>query len=160
MAPVACRLSSSVVFLVAPDRVRSLWWNMDTKLGGSQLRAEPVGRLSSARTSLRQTFSPTKVIRRRETTFGMSLLPRLDAAETPHLPCLDGQGWFPGASHRAIKRCQKVMMQSWRTARSLIRLRSTGRSEQTTNCVKFSRRPEEDANTLGRDASWSFPKVW
>ena len=21
-------------------------------------------------------------------------------------------------------------------------------------------RPEEDANTLGRDASWSFPKVW
>ena len=21
-------------------------------------------------------------------------------------------------------------------------------------------RPEEDANTLGRDASWRFPKVW
>ena len=44
-------LSSSVGNMVAPDRVRSLWWNMDTKLGGSQPRAEPVGRLSRARTS-------------------------------------------------------------------------------------------------------------
>ena len=114
--------------------VRSLWWNMGTKLEGSQLYAEPVGRLSRARTSLCQTSFPSKVIRRRETTVEMSLLPRLDAAETPHLPCLDGQVWFPGVTHSAIKRYQKVRMQSWRTARSLIRLRSTGRSEQTTNC--------------------------
>ena len=70
-------LSSSVGNLVAPDRVRSL---------GSQLRAEPVGRLSRARTSHRQTFSPSKVIRRKETTVGTSLLSRLEAAETPHLP--------------------------------------------------------------------------
>ena len=37
-----CLFSSSVGNLVVPDRVRSLWWNMDTKLGGSKLRAEPV----------------------------------------------------------------------------------------------------------------------
>ena len=37
-------------------------------------------------------------------------------------PCLDGQVWFPGATHRAIKRCQKVWRQSWRNARNLIRL--------------------------------------
>ena len=55
MAPVA--LSSSVGNLVVPDRVRSLWWNVDTKLGESQLRAEPVGRLSRARTSHCQLFS-------------------------------------------------------------------------------------------------------
>ena len=110
--------------LVAPpDRVRSLWRNMDTKLGGSQLRAEPVGR-----------------------PIGTSLLPRLDAAETPHLPCLDGQVRFPGVTHRAIKRYQKVRMQSWRTARSVIRLRSAGRSEQTTNCVKFSRTCQMNTN--------------
>ena len=69
----------------------------------------------------------------------MSLLPRLDAGETPHLPCLDGQVWFPGVIHRAIKRHQKVRMQSWRTARGLVRLGSTGRSEQTINCEKISR---------------------
>ena len=50
-------LSSSVGNLVVPDGVRSLWWNMDTKLGGGQLRAEPVGRLSRARTSHSQTFT-------------------------------------------------------------------------------------------------------
>ena len=38
------------------------------------------------------------------------------------LPCIDGQVWFPGATHRAIKRYQKVWRQSWRTARNLIRL--------------------------------------
>ena len=139
-------LSSSVGNLVAPDRVRSLCWNMDARLGGSQLRAELVGRLSRARTSHYQTFSPSRVIRRKETIVGMSLLPRLDAVETPHLPCLDGQVLFPGVTHRAIKRYQKVRMQSWRTARSLIRLRSTGRSEQTTNCVKFSRTCQMNTN--------------
>ena len=139
-------LSSSAGNLVVPDRVRSLWWNMDTKQGGSQLRAEPVGRLPRARTSLCQTLSPSKVIRRRGTTVGMSLLPRLDAAETPHLPCLDGQVLFPGVTHRAIKQYQKVRMQSRRTARSLIRLRSTRRSEQTTNCVKFSRACQMNTN--------------
>ena len=46
---------------------------------------------------------------------------------------------FPGVTHRAIKRYQKVRMQSWRTARSLTRLRLTRISEQMTNCVKFSR---------------------
>ena len=112
---------------------------MDTKLGGSQLRAEPVGRLSRARTSHCQTSFLPRVIRRKETTVGTSLLSRLDAAETPHLPCLDGQVWFPGVTHRVIKRHQTVRMQSWRTARSLIRLRSTRRSEQTINCVKFAR---------------------
>ena len=54
-------LSSSVGNLVVPDRVRSLWWNMDTKLGGSQLRAEPVGRLSRGRTSHWQISSPSRV---------------------------------------------------------------------------------------------------
>ena len=68
-------LSSSVRNLVVPDRVRSLWWNMDKKLGGSQLRAEPVGRLSRARTSQCQTFSPSRVIRR-VTTVGTSRLSR------------------------------------------------------------------------------------
>ena len=84
-------LSSSGRNLVVPDRVRSLWWNMDAKLGGSQLRAEPVGRLSRGRTSHWQISSPSRVIRRRETTVGTSLLSRIDAAETRHLPCLDGQ---------------------------------------------------------------------
>ena len=96
--------SSCVGNLVVSDRVRSLWWNMDTKLGGSQLRVRSVGGFSRAR------------------TVGTSLLSRLDAAETPHLPCLDGQMCFPGATHRAIKRCQKGWRQSWRTARNLIRL--------------------------------------
>ena len=41
-------LSSSEGNLVVLDLVRSLWWNMGTELGG----AEPVGRLSRARTSL------------------------------------------------------------------------------------------------------------
>ena len=84
-------LSLSVGNLVVSDRVRSLWWNMDTKLGGSQLRAEPVGRLSRARTSHCQTSFLSRVIRRKETTVGTSLLSRLDAAETRHLPYLDGQ---------------------------------------------------------------------
>ena len=78
---------------------------------------------------------PSKVIRRRET-----------AVEMSHLPCLDGQVWFPGVTHRAIKRYQKVRMQSWRTARSLISLISTGRSEQMTNCVKFSRTCQMNTN--------------
>ena len=130
-------LSSSVGNLVVPDRVRSQWWNMDTKLGGSQLRAE--GRLFRGRTSHWQISSPSRVIRRRETTVGTSLLSRLDAAETRHVPCLDGQVLFPGVTHRAIKWYQKVRMQSWRIARSLIRLRLTRRSEQMTNCVEFSR---------------------
>ena len=139
-------LSSSVGNLVVPDRVRSLWWNMDTKLGGSQLRAEPVGRLSRGRTSHWQISSPSRVIRRKETSVGTSLLSRLDAAETPHLPYLDGQVLFPGVTHRAIKRYQKVRMQSWRTARNLIRLRLTRRSEQMTNCVKFSRTCQMSTN--------------
>ena len=66
-------LSSSVGNLVVLDLVRSLWWNMDTKLGGSQLRAEPVGRLSRGRTSHWQISSPSRVIRRRDTTVGTSL---------------------------------------------------------------------------------------
>ena len=116
-------LSSSVGNLVVPDRVRSLWWNMDIKLGGSQLRAEPVGRLSVPEQSERISC-------------------RLDAAETPYLPYLDGQVLFPGVTHRVIKRCPK----SWRTARNLIRLRLTRRSEQMTNCVKFSRTCQMNTN--------------
>ena len=65
------------------------------------------GKLSRDRTSHWQISSPSKVARRRETTVGMSLLPRLDEAEAPHPPCLDGQVWFPGVTHRAIKRYQK-----------------------------------------------------
>ena len=76
---------------------------LGTKLGRSQPHVRPVGRLSRAR------------------TVGTHLLSRLDAAETLHLPCLVGQVWFPGATHRAIKRCPKVWRQSWRTARNLIR---------------------------------------
>ena len=96
--------SSCVVLWVVLGLVRCLRWNMGMKLGRSQLHVRPVGRFSRAR------------------TVATSLLSRLDAAETPHLPCLDGQVWFPGATHRAIKRCQKVWRQSWRTARNLIRL--------------------------------------
>ena len=88
-------LSSSVVFLVVLGLVRCLRWKMGTKLGRSQLRAELVGGFSRTRTLL---------------------------CQTPHLPCLDGQVLFPGVTHRAIKRCQKVWGQSWRTARNLIRL--------------------------------------
>ena len=140
MSPVACRpIMKCGKSGCSGSCPLSVWWNMGTKLGGSQLHAEPVGRLSRARTSLCQTSHPSKVIRRRETAVEMSLPPHLDAAETPHLPCLDGQVWFPGVTHRAIKRHQKVRMQSSKTARSLIRLRSTGRSKQTTNCVRFSR---------------------
>ena len=109
-------LSSSVEILVVLVRVCSPWWNMSTKLGRSQLHVGPVGRLSRVRTSLCQTSHPSKVIRRRETAVEMSLPPHLDAAETPHLPGLGGQVWFPGATHRAIKRHQKVWMQSWWTA--------------------------------------------
>ena len=53
---------------------------------------------------------------------GTSLLSRLDAAETPHLPCLDGRVLFPAVTHRATKRYQKVRMQS---AQSLIRPKQT-----------------------------------
>ena len=84
-------------------------------------------------------FFPVKSDKKKGNNSRNVLPSRLDAAETPHLPCLDGQVLFPGVTHRAILRHQKVRMQSWRTARSLIRLRSTGRSEQTTNYVKFSR---------------------
>ena len=90
--------SSCVVLLVVLLR-----WNMGTKLGRSQPHVRPVGRFSRAR------------------TVETHLLSRLDAAETLHLPRLVGQVWFPGATHRAIKRCPKVWMQSWRTARNLIR---------------------------------------
>ena len=90
-------------------------------------------------------FFPVKSDKK-EIIVGTSLLSRLDAAETPHLPCLDGQVLFPGVTHRAIKRYQKVRMQSWRTAWSLIWLWSTGRSEQTTNCVKFSRTCQMNTN--------------
>ena len=86
--------SSCVVLLVVLGLVRCLRWKMGTKLGRSQLHVRPVGRFSRARTLL---------------------------CQTPHLPCLDGQVWFPGATHRAIKRYQKVWRQSWRTARNLIR---------------------------------------
>ena len=87
--------SSCVVFLVVLGLVRYLWWKMGTKLGRSQLHVKLVGRFFSARALL---------------------------CQTPHLPCLDGRVWFPGTTHRAIKPYQKVWMQSWRTARSLIRL--------------------------------------
>ena len=95
--------SSCVVLLVVLGLVRCLRWKMGTKLGRSQPHVRPVGRFSRAR------------------TVGTHLLSRLDAAETPHLPCLVGQVWFPGATHRAIKRCPKVWRQSWRTARILNR---------------------------------------
>ena len=95
--------SSCVVLLIVLGLVRCLRWKMGTKLGRSQSHVRLVGRFSRAR------------------TVGTSLLSRLDAAETPHLPYLEGQVWFPGATHRAIKRCPKVWRQSWRTARNLIR---------------------------------------
>ena len=95
--------SSCVVLLVVLGLSRSLWWNMGTNLGRSQPHVRPVGRFSRAR------------------TVGTPLLSRLDAAETLHLPCLVGQVRFPGATHRAIKRCPKVWRQSWGTARNLIR---------------------------------------
>ena len=53
-------LSLSVGNLVVSDRFRSLWWKMDTKLGGSQLRAEPVGRLSRAPNVTLSDFFPVK----------------------------------------------------------------------------------------------------
>ena len=81
--------SSCVVLLVVLGFVRCLRWKMGTKLGRSQLRVKLVGRFSRAR------------------TVGTPLLSRLDAAEPLHLPCLEGQVWFPGATHRAIKRCPK-----------------------------------------------------
>ena len=81
--------SPCVVLLVVLGFVRCLRWKMGTKLGRSQLRVKLVGRFSRAR------------------TVGTPLLSRLDAAETPHLPCLEGQVWFPGATHRAIKRFPK-----------------------------------------------------
>ena len=114
--------SSCVVLLVVLGFVRCLRWKMGTKLGRSQLHVRLVGGFSRARTLLCQTFCPSRVTRRRETTVGTSLLSRLDAAETPLLPYLDGQVWFPGATHRAIKRCQKVWRQLLRTAWSLTRL--------------------------------------
>ena len=81
--------SPCVVLLVVLGLFRCLRWKMGTKLGRSQLHVRPVGGFSRAR------------------TVGTSLLSRLDAAETPHLPCLDGQVWFPGATHRAIKTVPK-----------------------------------------------------
>ena len=62
--------SSCVVFLVVLSLVRCLRWKMGTKLGRSQLHVRLVGGFSRAR------------------TVGASLLSRLDAAETLHLPCL------------------------------------------------------------------------
>ena len=91
---------------------------------------------------------------------------RLDSAETPHLPCLEGQVLFPGVTHRAIKRCPKVWRQSWRTARNLIRLRLTRRSEQMTNCVKIlTNMPDEHKSLIYGDSlkakmqSWDDEKV-
>ena len=66
-------------------------------------------------------------------------------------PYLDGQVLFPGVTHRVIKRYQKVRMQSWRTARNLIRLRLTRRSEQMTNCIKFSRTCQMSTNRSSTD---------
>ena len=77
--------SSCVVLWVVLGLVCCLRWNMGTKLGRSQLHVILVGRFSRARTLL---------------------------CQTPHLPCIDCQVWFPGATHRAIKRYQKVRMQS------------------------------------------------
>ena len=44
--------SSSVPILVVLGLVRSLWWNMGTKLGRIQLHVQPVGRFSRTRASL------------------------------------------------------------------------------------------------------------
>ena len=87
--------SSCVVLWVVLGLVRCLRWNMGTELGRSQQHVRLVGRFSRARTLL---------------------------CQTRHLSCIDGQVWFLGATHRAIKRYQKVWRQSWRTARNLIRL--------------------------------------
>ena len=59
MAPVACR---PIIKCGKSGCTGScpLWWNVGTKLGGSQLRAEPVGRRSRARMSLCQTSFPVK----------------------------------------------------------------------------------------------------
>ena len=84
--------SSCVVLWVVLGLVRCLRCNMGTELGRSQLHVRSVGGFSRAR------------------TVGTSLLSRLD-----------GQVWFPGVTHRAIKRCPKVWRKSWRTPRNLIR---------------------------------------
>ena len=68
--------SSRVVILVVLGLVRSLWWNMGTKLGRSQLHVGPVGRFSRARTLLESRV------------------------EAPLLPGLKSQVWRLGA-----KRC-------------------------------------------------------
>ena len=84
--------SSCVVLWVVLGLVRCLRWNMGTELGRSQLHVRSVGGFSRAR------------------TVGTSLLSRLD-----------GQVWFLGVTHRAIKWCPKVWRKSWRIARNLIR---------------------------------------
>ena len=109
--------SSCVVLLVVLGLVRCLRWKMGTQLGKSQPHVRPVGRFSRAR------------------AVGTPLLSRLDAAETLHLPCLVGQVWFPGATHRAIKRCPKVWRQSWGTARNLIRFGTITLGEQSRKQV-------------------------
>ena len=76
--------SSCVVLLVVLGRVRCLWWKMGTKLGRSQLHVRLVGGFSRGRTSHWQ-ISSSRVLRRKETSVGTSLLSRLDAAETLHL---------------------------------------------------------------------------
>ena len=65
MAPVVCRLSSSVGNVVVLDLVRSLWWNMGIQLGRSQPRAGLVGKHSRGRTSLSQTSHLPKVRRKK-----------------------------------------------------------------------------------------------
>ena len=50
-----------------------------------------------------------------------SYISRARTVGTSLLSRLDGQVWFPGVTHRAIKRCPKVWRKSWRTARNLIR---------------------------------------
>ena len=61
------------MILVVLGLVSSLWWNMGTKLGRTQLHVGPVGRFSLARTSLESRV------------------------ETPRLPGLKSQVWRIGA---------------------------------------------------------------
>ena len=85
--------SSFVVLLVVLGLVRCLRWKMGRKLGRSQLHVRPVGGFSRAR------------------TVGTSLLSRLDAAEIPHLPCLDGQVWFPGPRDQVVPKSVGAVME-------------------------------------------------
>ena len=119
---------------------------MVTKLGGSQLLAEPVGRFSRARTSHCQTSFPSRVIRRKETTVGTSLLSRLDAAETPHLPSRRSSvvSWSDSPRDQAVsKKCGG--------SHGGLHGVSSGSDQQEDqskrqNCVKFSRTCQMNTN--------------